>query len=31
MISIIRGTDNNIKVNFTENGEPVNILWEAEK
>lgn len=25
MLSIIRGTDNNIKVNFTENGEPVDI------
>lgn len=29
-MTIIKQTDNNIKVNFTENREPVNILWEAE-
>lgn len=29
MLSIIRQTDNNIKVNFTENGEPVDITGMA--
>lgn len=30
-MTIIKGTDNSIKITFTEDDVAVDILWEAEK